>query len=75
MKTITVKLPDEEAKKLDFLVKTKHYPSKSEFIRNIIREKVEESLKERQGWLALAELSLHNIWDNKKDDEAWSAYL
>ncbi len=75
MKTITVKLPDEEAKKLDFLMKTKHYPSKSEFIRNLIRQKMEETLKEREGWLAVAELSLKKIWDNKEDDDVWSTYL
>jgi len=75
MKTVTVKLPDEEAKRLNLLIKAKHYPSKSEFIRNLIREKVEDALKERHGWLALAELSLKKMWENENDDKVWSKYL
>lgn len=75
MKTITIKLPEEEAKKLDSFVKEKNYPSKSEFIRNLIRKKIETTQKEKQGWLALAEKSLENIWDNKKDEKIWSKYL
>jgi len=31
--------------------------------------------KEESGWLALAEKSLNEIWDNKKDDKAWGRYL
>ncbi len=75
MKTITVKLPTEEAKKLDLFIKKKAYPSKSEFLRNLIREKIEEPIKEKQGWLALAEKSLQKIWDNKQDEEVWSTYV
>ena len=75
MKTITIKLPKQEADKLDNFVKSKNYPSKSEFIRNLLRDKIEESQKEKQGWLALAEKSLDKIWDNKKDAEVWDKYL
>jgi Arc/MetJ-type ribon-helix-helix transcriptional regulator len=75
MKTITIKLPKPEADKLDNFVKTRNYPSKSEFIRNLLRDKIEESQKEKQGWLALAEKSLEKIWDNKKDAETWDKYL
>jgi len=75
MKSITIKLPEAEAKKLDLFVKKKHYPSKSEFIRNLIMEKIGDSLKEKQGWLALAEKSLDKLWNNKKDEEVWSKYL
>tara|TARA_Y100000310_G_scaffold254292_1_gene261362 strand:+ start:1756 stop:1983 length:228 start_codon:yes stop_codon:yes gene_type:complete len=75
MKTITIKLPKPEADKLDNFVKTRNYPSKSEFIRNLLRDKIEESQKEKQGWLALAEKSLDKIWDNKKDAEIWDKYL
>ena len=75
MKTITIKLPEEQAKELDALVKSKKYPSKSEFIRHLIVEKLESELKEKWGWLALAENSLTKLWDNKKDDETWSKYL
>lgn len=75
MKTITIKLPEKEAEKLDLFIKEQFYPSKSEFLRNLIRDKLEQSAKEKQGWLALAELSLKNVWDNKKDEEVWSQYL
>ena len=75
MKTITIKLPEEEAEKLDLFIKEKKYPSKSELIRNLIREKIEFAQKEKQGWIALAEKSLEKIWNNKKDDEVWSKYL
>ncbi|MEK6936565.1 MAG: ribbon-helix-helix domain-containing protein [Nanoarchaeota archaeon] len=75
MKTITIKLPEEEAKKLDSFVKEKNYASKSEFIRNLIMQKIESAKKEKQGWLALAEKSMEKIWANKKDEELWSKYL
>ena len=75
MKTITVKLPEDEAKELDEFISKKNYPSKSEFIRNLIMDKLDKSKKEKIGWLILAEKSMKEIWNNKKDDEAWSKYL
>jgi len=75
MKTITIKLPEEQAKELDAFVKERHYPSKSEFIRQLIIEKMETRLKEKQGWMALAEKSLEKMWQNKKDDKTWGKYL
>ena len=30
---------------------------------------------EEKGWTALAEGSLREVWDNKKDDEVWQKYL
>ena len=75
MKTITIKLPEEEAKELDKFVKNHHYNSKSEFIRNLIMEKLDRGRKEKIGWMILAEKSMNKIWNNKKDDEAWSKYL
>jgi len=47
MKSITIKLPEEEAKELDLFVKESHYPSKSEFIRNIIIERMEIKLTKK----------------------------
>ncbi len=44
MKTITIKLPEQEAKELDIFIKKEHYPSKSEFIRNLLMEKMETKL-------------------------------
>ena len=75
MKTLTIKLPENEAKELEDFVKRKNYPSKSEFIRNLIMEKLDRSKKEKIGWMILAEKSMKKIWDNKNDDEVWSKYL
>jgi len=75
MKTITVKLPEKEAKELDDFIKNKNYLSKSEFIRNLIMEKLEINKKEKMGWLIIAERSLAKMWNNKKDDEVWNKYL
>ena len=75
MKTITIKMPESEIKELEEFIKKRNYPSKSEFIRNIIIEKLDRNRKENMGWLALAEKSLNEMWDNKKDDETWSKYI
>jgi Arc/MetJ-type ribon-helix-helix transcriptional regulator len=75
MKTITIKLPEDEARDLDEFIEKKNYPSKSEFIRNLIMDKLEKNKKEKMGWLVLAEKSMNKIWDNKKDDKIWRKYL
>jgi len=75
MKTITIKLPENEASDLDEYIKRKNYLSKSEFVRNLIMEKLETTKKEKAGWLIVAEKSMKNIWNNKKDDEIWSKYI
>ena len=75
MKTITIKLHEEEARELEEFIKNKNYPSKSEFIRHLIMERLDRTRKEKIGWMLLAEKSLNKIWDNKKDDEIWSKYL
>jgi len=75
MKTITIKLPEDEANELDEFVKKKNYPSKSEFIRHLIMERLDRNKKEKIGWMMIAEKSMKDIWDNKKDDEVWSKYL
>ena len=74
MKTITLKLPEDEARELDDFIKSKKI-SKSEFIRHLIMEKMERNRKEKIGWLAIAEKSMNKIWNNKKDDEVWNKYL
>jgi metal-responsive CopG/Arc/MetJ family transcriptional regulator len=75
MKTITIKLPEDESNELDKLIKERNYPSKSEFIRHLIINSLDRSKKEKIGWLVLAEKSMKKIWDNKKDDEVWNNYL
>ena len=49
MKTITIKLPEEESRDLDEFVKKKNYPSKSEFIRGLIMERLDRTKKEKIG--------------------------
>jgi len=71
MKTITIKLPEDEAKELNEFIKRRKYPSKSEFIRNLIMENLDRSKKEKIGWMILAQKSMEKIWDNKKD-EIWN---
>jgi len=75
MKTITIKLPEQEANELDLFIKKHNYPSKSEFLRNMIIQKLDSRSKEKQGWLILAQKSMEKIWDNKKDEETWKKYL
>ena len=75
MKTITIKLPENEAKELEVFVNDRNYPSKSEFIRNLIIEKLDRTKKEKIGWMILAEKSMSKLWNNKKDERVWSKYL
>ncbi len=75
MKTITIKLPEDEVKDLEEFIKKRNYPSKSEFIRHLIMEKLDKNRKEKIGWMLMAEKSMAKIWKNKKDDEVWNKYL
>ena len=75
MKTITIKLPENEAKELEEFVNKRKYPSKSEFIRHLIMEKLDRSKKEKIGWMVLAKKSISKLWNNKKDEDAWSKYI
>ena len=75
MKTISIKLPENEARELEDFLKKKNYLSKSEFIRHLIMERLDSHKKEKYGWLVMAEKSMNKIWVNKKDDEVWSEYL
>ncbi|MBS3153440.1 ribbon-helix-helix protein, CopG family [Candidatus Woesearchaeota archaeon] len=75
MKTITIKLPEDESRELDSYIKKKNYPSKSEFIRNLIMERLDSNKKEKIGWMIIAEKSMKKMWDNKKDDKIWEKCL
>ena len=75
MKTITIKLPENEAKELEEFISKRNFPSKSEFIRHLIIEKLDRSRKEKIGLMVLAEKTSGKIWEYKKDDEVWSRYL
>ena len=75
MKTITIKLPEDEVRELEEFIRRRNYPSKSEFIRHLIMEKLDRNKKEKIGWMFVAEKSMKKIWSNKKDEEVWSKYL
>jgi Arc/MetJ-type ribon-helix-helix transcriptional regulator len=75
MKTITIKLPEKESIKLNRFIRLKNYPSKSEYVRQLIMRDMGETQKEKIGWMVLAEKSMNKLWNNKKDDEIWSRYL
>ena len=77
MKTVTIKLPESEIERLDHYIALKKYPSKSEFIRNLIREKLDAEFeqKKQMGWLSIAEKSLEEIWNNKEDESIWESFL
>ncbi len=34
-----------------------------------------DEMKEELGWLAVAEQSLRELWDNPKDEKVWKRYL
>ena len=40
-----------------------------------VADKIYSDDKEDKGWLALAEGSLKDVWNNKKDDKIWRKYL
>ena len=42
---------------------------------DIIKSLENMEKKEESGWLALAEQSLNDIWNNKKDEEVWRKHL
>ena len=35
---------------------------------------MEESQKEKQGWLYLSEKPLEKLWNNKQDKKTWNKY-
>jgi AbrB family looped-hinge helix DNA binding protein len=43
-----------------------------EFVEKL---KYDERVKEKAGWLMVAEKSMAKLWNNAKDDEIWSKYL
>ena len=42
---------------------------------DVMKQLDENEIKEKFGWLLVAEKSLKNIWDNPKDEKIWSKYL
>ncbi len=45
MKTIHVKVPEEQLRTMDKVVEEKHYPSRSEFVREALRDELERDLE------------------------------
>ena len=74
-------IPEKMRKKLHIKEGTKMIIVEKE--QTLMLETQEEFLKkipsyqdlEKVGWLSVAEKSLTNTWNNKKDDKAWSKYL
>jgi len=40
-----------------------------------VMQHLEDPHQETIGWMAVAEKSLKEVWDNPKDEEAWKKYL
>ncbi|MDY6789018.1 MAG: ribbon-helix-helix domain-containing protein [Candidatus Nanohaloarchaea archaeon] len=45
MKTIHVKVPEEQLRSIDRVVEERHYPSRSEFVREALRDELEEDFE------------------------------
>ena len=75
MRTITIKLPEDESLELDEFIKKKGYPSRSEYIRQLILNSMDKTRQEKIGWMITAEDSMRKIWDNEKDENIWQEYL
>ena len=56
---------------IDGNVKSGLYKSRSEFIREILREKMRQNIYSKA---AISQKALKKIWNNK-EDQIWKAYL
>ena len=43
--------------------------------QELVKHLQESTRQEDMGWLALAEQSLRDVWDNEKDEHVWGKYL
>ena len=71
MSTLSSDITDQMINWIDKKVKSGLYKSRSEVIREILREKMYE---ESYSKAALSESVLRKIWDNE-EDEVWKNYL
>ncbi len=62
MAILNVKLPDEQKKTLESISEDLQYPSKSEYVREALREKIEKDLR-------LSERVQNRIDEAKESDE------
>lgn len=71
MTTLSADVTKQMVKWIDKKVDLGLYKSRSEIIRELLREKMG---KEHYSKSALSERVLKKIWDNK-DDDIWASYL
>lgn len=71
MSTLSADVTSQMMKWIDKKVTSGLYKSRSEIIRELLREKMEQ---ENYSKAALSERVLSKIWDNE-EDEVWNSYL
>jgi Arc/MetJ-type ribon-helix-helix transcriptional regulator len=79
MAVINVKVPDEQKEEIERIVEEKRYPSLSEYVREAIRDKIEDDLELREGIVQTlkqratkwkdGETELHNLEDIENDPD------
>ncbi len=71
MSTLSADVTTEMEKWIDKKVKSGLYKSRSEVIRELLREKMTQG---NYGKAVLSQKTLGKIWDNK-EDEIWETYM
>ena len=71
MTTLSADVTTQMVKWIDTNVKKGLYKSRSEIIRELLREKMSSGSYQKA---ALSEKALKHIWDNKEDN-IWASYL
>ena len=71
MSTLSADVTSQMMKWIDKRVKSGLYKSRSEIIRELLRDKMEQ---ENYSKASLSESVLRKIWDNE-EDEIWNSYL
>ena len=71
MATLSADITSQMMKWIEGKIKSGLYKSKSEIIRQLLREKIE---LDKYPNAAMSESALRTIWDNK-EDEIWNKYL
>lgn len=71
MSTLSADVTSQMMKWVDKKIKSGLYKSRSEIIRDLLREKIEQ---ENYSKAALSESVLRKIWENE-EDEVWNSYL
>ena len=68
MKSVQVRFPPEELKRIDELVKKGEYPSRSEFIRDAVRKaEMIRTLKELRGLMEDEDMTVEDLIESGKE--------